>query len=514
MSDESDDKNDPKDGRDRRPRRDDSSSRPNSGRPSSGKPSSGRFGAPKNGSDRPRGERSARDGERKPFSRDGKPGERRPFSRDGKPGERKPFSRDGKPGERKPFSRDGKPVERKPFSRDGKPGERKPFVRDGERKPFSRDGKPGERKLFRRDGKPGERKPLSRDGKPGERKPYVRDGERKPFSRDGKPGERKPFSRDGKPGERKPFSRDGRPGGDWPEPREEEFPRFRPSEEQRRAIRELEPEIENRFAGKELDRAVLRDLSTLSEDNAMVVGRHLEAAAFYAEIDAPRALQHAIAAKNRASRLAIVRETVGIMAYVNEDFALALAELRTAHRISGSNDQVALVIDCLRGLGRANEGLKMARELDRSSLPREAQVDLAIVLSGIRLDRDEPDRAYAELQIPQLDPTNATPECVALFDANAEVLEEMGRTAEAATWRRYARLTEDHFSPDETIEFHTEYLETPTDVTDVAEGDSDGEPELALSDSELTDLVGDMVGEDLSSEPAPSALPEDPRVAE
>jgi hypothetical protein len=472
MSDERDEKNDPKDGRDRRPRRDDSSSRPNSGRPSTGKPSSGRFGAPKNNSDRARSERPARDGERKPFSRDGKPGERKPFNRDAKPGERKPYSRDAKPGERKPFSRDAKPGERKPYSRDAKPGERKPY---------------------------------SRDAKPGERKPY---------SRNGKPGERKPFSRDAKPGERKPFSRDGKPGGNRPEPREEEFPRFRPSEEQRRAIRELEPEIENRFAGKELDRAVLRDLSTLSEDNAMVVGRHLEAAAFYAEIDAPRALQHAIAAKNRASRLAIVRETVGIMAYVNEDFALALSELRTAHRISGSNDQVALVIDCLRGLGRADEGLKMARELDRATLPREAQVDLAIVLSGIRLDRDEPDRAYAELQIPQLDPTNATPECVALFDANAEVLEEMGRTAEAAQWRRYARLTDDHFSPDETIEFHTEYLETPTDVTDAVEGDSDVDPETPLSDSELADLVGDMVGDERSDEPAPDATPETPRVAE
>lgn len=387
MSDERDEKNDPN-GRERRPRRDDSSSRPNSGRPSSGKPSSGRFSAPKSGSDRPRGERPARDGDRKPFSRDGKP------------------------------------------------------------------------------------------------------GERKPFSRDGKPGERKPFSRDGKPGERKPFNRDGRPGDSRPEPREEEFPRFRPSEEQRKAIRELEPEIENRFAGKELDRAVLRDLSTLSEDNAMVVGRHLEAAAFYAEVDAPRALQHAIAAKNRASRLAIVRETVGIMAYVNQDFTLALAELRTAQRISGSNDQIALIIDCLRGLERSNEGLKIARELDREKLPREAQIDLAIVLSGIRLDRGETDRAYAELQIPQLDPTNATPECVALFDANAEVLEEMGRADEAAQWRRYARLTESHFAPDETIEFHTEWLEEPTDVTEVVDDEpSDGEP-TQLTDSELADLVG------------------------
>jgi hypothetical protein len=489
MSDERDEKNDPKDGRDRRPRRDDSSSRPNSGRPSSGRPSSGRFGAPNNGNDRSSDGRPPRDGERKPFNRDAKPGERKPFSRDAKPGERKPFNRDAKPGERKPFSRDGRPPrdgERKPFNRDAKPGERKPFSRDG------RPPRDGERKPFNRDAKPGERKPFSRDGRP------PRDGERKPFSRDGRPprdGERKPFTRDGRPprdGDRKPFSRDGRPPAGRPEPREEEFPRFRPSEEQRKAIRDLEPEIENRFAGKELDRAVLRDLSTLSEDNAMVVGRHLEAAAFYAEIDAPRALQHAIAAKNRASRLAVVRETVGIMAYVNEDFTLALAELRTAQRISGSNDQVALIIDCLRGLGRSDEGLKLARDVDRAALPREAQVDLAIVLSGIRLDRTETDRAYAELQIPQLDPTNATAECVALFDANAEVLEEMGRMDEAAKWRRYARLTEDHFSPDETIEFHTEYLETPTDVTAEGLDDSDDEPELALSDSELSDLVGDV----------------------
>ena len=362
----------------------------------------------------------------------------------------------------------------------------------------ARDGKPGERKPFSRDGKPGERKPFSRDGKPGERKPFSRDGkpgERKPFSRDGKPGERKPFSRDGKPGERKPYTRDGKPGGPRPEPREEEFPRFRPSEEQRKAIREQEPELENRFAGKELDRAVLRDLSTLSEDNAMVVGRHLEAASFYAEIDPPRALQHAIAAKNRASRLAVVRETVGIMAYVNQDFTLALSELRTAQRISGSKDQVALIIDCLRGLDRSSEGLKIARELDRASLPREAQVDLAIVLSGIRLDRSEPDRAYAELQIPQLDPTNATPECVALFDANAEVLEGLGRSDEAAQWRRYARLTEAHFAPDETIEFHTEYLEQPTDVTE-ADMSVDDDETVPLTATELSDLVEGITVED------------------
>ncbi len=241
------------------------------------------------------------------------------------------------------------------------------------------------------------------------------------------------------------------------------------SEEQRKEIRDKEPEIENWIAGKDLDKGVIRDLSTLSEDNAMVVGRHLEAAGVYAESDPERALQHAIAAKNRASRLAVVRETVGIMAYVNQDFTLALSELRTAQRISGTNDQIALIIDCLRALDRADEGLKIARGLDREALPREGRIDLAIVLSGIRLDRGETDRAYAELQIPELDPTNATPESAQLFDANAEVLEELGRSDDAAKWRKYARLTEAHFTPDETIEFHTEYLETPADVTDDAD---------------------------------------------
>jgi hypothetical protein len=213
----------------------------------------------------------------------------------------------------------------------------------------------------------------------------------------------------------------------------------------------------------------VRDISTLNEDNKLVVGKHLESAAFFADIDPDRALQHALAAKRRASRLAVVRETVGIMAYVTEDFALALAELRTAARISGSNDQIALIIDCLRALDRAEEGLKIARDLDRAALPREARIDLAIVLSGIRLDRGETDRAFAELQIAELDPTNATIESVGLFDANAEVLEEMGRTDEAAKWRRYARLTEEHYAPDEEMTFTTEYLEPDPATFDVEE---------------------------------------------
>jgi len=213
------------------------------------------------------------------------------------------------------------------------------------------------------------------------------------------------------------------------------------------------------------------------------VGKHLESAAFFVDTDPERALQHALAAKRRASRLAVVRETVGIMAYVTEDFALALAELRTAARISGSNEQIGLIIDCLRALDRAEEGLKLARDFDRTTLPREARIDLAIVLSGIRLDRGETERAFAELQIAELDPTNATSESVGLFDANAEVLEELGRTDEAAKWRKYARMTEAHYAPDEEMTITTEYLEPDPSTFDVTEeGDSNVVDDIAAEE--------------------------------
>ena len=344
-------------------------------------------------------------------------------------------------------------------SRPKRDGADKP-QRSGDKKPYSRDGRPP---------RDGDKKPYSRDAR------SPRDGDKKPYSRDGKPprdGERKPFSRDGRPprdGERKPFARKPNDG------------EYRPGQEERRERRASEPELENRFAGQELDRGVLRDLSSLSEDNALMVARHLEAAAYYAEIDPPRALQHTLAAKNRAARLAVVRESVGVMAYVNQDFDLALTELRAALRISGSNDQIALIIDCLRAKDKTAEALKIARDIDRSKLPREARIDLAIVISGIRLDRGEPDRAYAELQIPELDPTDATQESVQLFEANAEVLEELGRVDEAKKWRRYAKLTLDHFTPEETLDIQTEYPEP--EVDEVSEHEDTKNPE---GDSEDT----------------------------
>lgn len=68
--------------------------------------------------------------------------------------------------------------------------------------------------------------------------------------------------------------------------------------------------------------------------------------------------RHAQAASRKAGRVGVVRETVGLTAYATGDFSLALRELRTFRRITGSNTQVPIMADCERALGRPHEALE------------------------------------------------------------------------------------------------------------------------------------------------------------
>ncbi|WP_290471611.1 hypothetical protein [Leifsonia sp. 71-9] len=133
-----------------------------------------------------------------------------------------------------------------------------------------------------------------------------------------------------------------------------------------------------------------------------------------------------------------MRETLAITAYATGDFALALRELRTYRRISGSNDQLPLMVDSERGVGRPDRALELGRSVEKASLPADVQVSLAIAMSGARLDLEQPEAALAELEIPQLDPNRAFSWSPDLFHAYAEVLEELGRDEQAASWRERA----------------------------------------------------------------------------
>lgn len=152
------------------------------------------------------------------------------------------------------------------------------------------------------------------------------------------------------------------------------------------------------------------------------------------EEDPELAHKHALAAGRRAGRIGVVRETVAITAYANGDFALALRELRTYRRLTGRNDQLPLMVDSERGVGRPDRALELGRSVPKGELEVSVQVELAIAMSGARLDLGQSEAALTELQIPQLDPERAFVWSPALFDAYATVLEELGHEEEAEQW--------------------------------------------------------------------------------
>jgi hypothetical protein len=195
-----------------------------------------------------------------------------------------------------------------------------------------------------------------------------------------------------------------------------------------------DPAVPDDAQPKDLDRVARAQLKTLSKENADGVAQHLVMVARLIEIDPTLAHAHAVSAARRAGRIAVVRETLAITAYSIGDFALALRELRTYRRISGRDDQLPLMVDSERGLGRPDRALELGRSVPRGSLGVEVQVLLAIAMSGARLDLGQTDAALDELQIPQLDPNTAFSWSPALFDAYAAVLEDLGREAEAEEW--------------------------------------------------------------------------------
>lgn len=205
------------------------------------------------------------------------------------------------------------------------------------------------------------------------------------------------------------------------------------------------------------------ELRTLSKENADRVACHLVMAARLLEEDPALAHRHALAAVRSAGRVGVVRETCGLTAYTVGDYAMALRELRTFRRITGSDDQLPVMVDCERGLGRPEAALELGRSVARESLPPEVQVDLAIALSGARLDMGQDDEALLELEIPQLDPTQAHPYSARLFRAYAEVLRGLERRDDATRWDAFASAVDEAYgvtqAQDEDVDASVEVID-------------------------------------------------------
>lgn len=236
----------------------------------------------------------------------------------------------------------------------------------------------------------------------------------------------------GKSHGRRPSARSKQEGGRVRHDRSN--PTRRGYREDRMAQRMSEPDLPDGLDPGALGGAVLQDLRVLSKDNADRVAKHLIMATELLEDDPDLALAHARAAKNRAGRVGVVRETNGIVAYHAGQWKEALAELRAARRMSGGPGLIAVMADAERGLGRPEKALELGRDADVSQLDPADRVELAIVLAGARHDLGQHESALTTLErlSPSLD--SQGPVQARLSYAYADALLALNRQAEAKTW--------------------------------------------------------------------------------
>ncbi|HYB80865.1 MAG TPA: tetratricopeptide repeat protein [Mycobacterium sp.] len=185
---------------------------------------------------------------------------------------------------------------------------------------------------------------------------------------------------------------------------------------------------------RQLAPEVRRELSTLDRATADAVACHLVAAGELLDQDPEAALTHARAARARSSRIAAIREAVGIAAYRCGDWAQALAELRAARRMGSKSSLLALIADCERGLGRPERAIELARGPEAAQLSGDDADELRIVAAGARADLGQLEQALALLSTPQLDPSRKGSTAARLFYAYADTLLALGRDEEALHW--------------------------------------------------------------------------------
>nr|WP_307834058.1 Replicase polyprotein 1ab [Actinoplanes siamensis] len=185
----------------------------------------------------------------------------------------------------------------------------------------------------------------------------------------------------------------------------------------------------------------------LSRDVADKVARHLVAAGQIIDEDSELALQHAIAARRLASRIAVVREAVGLAAYAAGDWTTAIAELRTYHRMTGKQTHLAELADCERALGRPERAIDLYRGADVAKLEKSGAIELLIVAAGARGDLGQHDAAVAMLQVKELTGEETAEWAARLRYAYADALLAAGRREEAREWfGRAAAVDEDQLT--------------------------------------------------------------------
>ena len=252
-----------------------------------------------------------------------------------------------------------------------------------------------------------------------------RDDWRAERRRDGGSDERRPVRGDNKSG--RSNSRSGSGG-----PREgKDERRGRPPQRQRIP----EPSIPDDVEPGDLERGAKGQLRALGRANAENVARHLVMTQRLLDDDPQTAYEHARYAASHAGRVAVVRETAGIAAYLAGHYSEALREIRAARRLSGFDLHRAIEVDCERALGHLDKALQAAKATDPRQLDEIERAELAMVVSGLRHELGQTDLGLIVIE----DAIRARPSdsdtLRRLHSVRADRLEELGRHQEAAAVR-------------------------------------------------------------------------------
>ncbi|MEV0330518.1 Replicase polyprotein 1ab [Micromonospora echinospora] len=215
---------------------------------------------------------------------------------------------------------------------------------------------------------------------------------------------------------------------------------------------------------------------SLAKPVAETVARHLVATGQLIDEDPAEALAHALAARRLAARISAVREAVGLAAYHAGEWQTAIAELRTYHRMTGSQSHLAVLADCERALERPERAIDLFRGADRDALDPAAAIELLIVAAGARGDLGQKDAAVAMLQVRELTGDQVQPWTARLRYAYADALLAADRREEAREW--FARAAEadpeaETDAAERLLELDGVVLEGDEDEDDEASADED-----------------------------------------
>ena len=254
-----------------------------------------------------------------------------------------------------------------------------------------------------------------------------------------------------------------------------------------------------------LDRDARGPLRTLSKENAERVGRHLVMVGRLIDEDPEAAYEHAQAAVRRAGRVDVVREAAGLAAYRTGRYAEALRELRTVRRLNGSSEHLAVMADCERGLGRPERAITLSQEPEAQTLPADTQIEMAMVVSGARLDLGQAEAAVAALSAPLVRAARGLL-AARVAQARAAALEAAGRPDDAAAeLAAYPQEILDeaagNVTQDEDVVVYDLADEPAEDHEPAAGSSTQDETEEDVPDEDVSeDVLDEDVSEDVADE--------------